>query len=268
MSKPATKFEEASGLKIQDFSLLQQCLGASAICSKCKSAKSNMKIVQDNNKRKGLGEYMFIKCNNCGSSQDFLSSTKMPYKGGGYEVNRRAALASSSWRSLKRFCSHLNLPPPLLRKPYNRHLKGIEEAAVHEAEEKMKDAAARLIEITRTEESLKLGCGKEVAQVAVTVDGIWQKRGHTSKSGVVFILSVRTGEVLDYEVLSQVCHECIYYNEHDKESSVCKEWAQSHSNTCSINHEGSSGSMEGKGATLEFKRNIEKCCLLYTPVCW
>ena len=81
---------------------------------------------------------------------------------------------------------------------------------------------------------------------------------------MVFILSVRTGEVLDYEVLSKVCHECIYYNKHDKESSVYKEWAQSHSNTCSINHEGSSGCMEGKGETLAFKRSIEKRCLMYT----
>ena len=124
---------------------------------------------------------MFIKCNNSGASQDFLSSKKMPYQGGGSEVNRRAALASSSRKSLKRFCFHLNLPPPVLRKPYNRQLKGIEEAAVHEAEEKTNDAAYRLIEIRRTEESNKiveLGCGKEVAQVAVTVDGTWQKRTH------------------------------------------------------------------------------------------
>ena len=91
MSKPATKFEEASGFKIQDFSLLQQCLFVffcSAICSKCKSAKSNLKIFHDNNKRKRLGEYMFIKCSNCCSSQDFLSSKKMPYQGGGLEGNR------------------------------------------------------------------------------------------------------------------------------------------------------------------------------------
>ena len=267
MSKPATNFEEASGFKIQDFSLLQQCLDTSAICSKCKSAKSNLKIFQVNKKRKGLGEYMFIKCSNCGASQDFLSSKKMPCQGGGFEINKRAALASSSRKDLKRFCSRMNLPPPVLSKPYNRHLKTIEEAAVHEAEEKMNDAAARLIEITRTEEPskiVKLESGKEVAQVSVTVDGTWQKRGHTSKIGVVFILSVRTGEVLDYEVLSQVCHECIYYNKHDKESSFYKEWAQNHSNNCRINHEGSSGKMEGRGATLAFKRSIEKRCLMYT----
>ena len=48
-----------------------------------------------------------------------------------------------------------------------------------------------------------------VADVAVTVDGIWQKRGHTSKIGVIFIISVLTGEVLDFLVKSLVCHECV-----------------------------------------------------------
>ena len=111
--------------------------------------KSNLKIFQDNKKRKGLGEYMFIKCSNCGASQDFMSSKKMPHQGGGFEINKRAALASPSRENLKRFCSRMNLPPPVLKKPYNMHLKSIEEAAVHEAEKKMNEAAARLIEITR-----------------------------------------------------------------------------------------------------------------------
>ena len=38
------------------------------------------------------------------------------------------------------------------------------------------------------------------------VDGTWQKRGHTSKIGVVFVICVQTGEVLDYSVKCLVCH--------------------------------------------------------------
>ena len=51
--------------------------------------------------------------------------------------------------------------------------------------------------------------GGIIANVAVTVDGTWQKRGPTSKIGIVFVLSVETGEVLDYEVKSLICHECV-----------------------------------------------------------
>ena len=36
-----------------------------------------------------------------------------------------------------------------------------------------------------------------IACVSVTVDGTCQKRGHSSKLGVVFVISVDTGEILD-----------------------------------------------------------------------
>ena len=71
---------EARGVKIQDFSLLQQCLKSFAVCSKCKSSKSKLKIFEDNKKRKGLGECLFIKCSSCGAKQH-LSSKKMPGQG-------------------------------------------------------------------------------------------------------------------------------------------------------------------------------------------
>ena len=40
--------------------------------------------------------------------------------------------------------------------------------------------------------------GTELAKVAVSVDGTWQKRGHSSKIGVVFVISVATGEILEF----------------------------------------------------------------------
>ena len=49
---------------------------------------------------------------------------------------------------------------------------------------------------------------KQAANVAVTVDDTQQKRGHNSKIGVVFILSVETGEVLDIIVKCLFCAEC------------------------------------------------------------
>ena len=55
-----------------------------------------------------------------------------------------------------------------------------------------------------------------IARCAVTVHGAWQKCGHSSRSGVVFILSVRTGEVLDVKVLSHICHACIAHKDWNK----------------------------------------------------
>ena len=258
---------EARGLKIQDFSLLQQCLESFAVCSKCKSSKSRLKIFEDNSRRKGLGECLFIKCSSCGAKQSSFSSKKMPGKGSGFEVDRRAAIAIPNRGTLKRFCARMDLPPPVSKTPYNRHVMEIENALKVQADDKMNDAAARLSKVIKTEEPskvIRLEGGQDVAQGAVTVDSTWQKRGHSSKIGVVFIISVRTGEVVKYEVLSQVCHECIHYGKIDRNSPEYKKWKAHHSDACSINHKGSSGSMEVKGTVMAFRRSIEKRSLMYT----
>ena len=57
-----------------------------------------------------------------------------------------------------------------------------------------------------------------IAKVAVTVDDTWQRLGNCSKIGVVFVISVITGEVIDYVVKSLVCHECVY---HQRENPYC-----------------------------------------------
>ena len=103
--------------------------------------------------------------------------------------------------------------------------------------------------------------GFKIAKVAISVDGTWQKRGHSSKIGVVFVISIRTGEVLDYEVLSVIGSECKTCKKIDQESDIYKEWWNKHKNNCSINFEGSSGEME---AIKVFLRSIKTRHLKYT----
>ena len=91
------------------------------------------------------------------------------------------------------------------------------------------------------------GQGEMIGNVDVSVDGTWQRRGHTSKLGVVFVISVGTGEVLDYAV-----------NSRSKVDSDCfKNWFDSHKDTCAINHQGSSDAMETNGSIEIFLRSKE-----------
>ena len=58
-----------------------------------------------------------------------------------------------------------------------------------------------------------------VSVAAVTNDGAWQKRcGFNSLLAVVFIISVDTGEVLDFEVKCKRCFECRVGSKWDKDS--------------------------------------------------
>lgn len=90
----------------------------------------------------------------------------------------------------------------------------------------MQEAAQRLFQKIsfETPRDLKKINGQLVANVSVTVDGTWQKRGHSSKIGVVFVISVDKGEILDYSVKSLVCYECKACNVMNKESNEYKTW--------------------------------------------
>ena len=126
--------------------------------------------------------------------------------GGSHEVNRRTVLASGKLghAGLSQFCGVINLPPPMAKEAYQNHLIQIEKATKRNAEEVMKDAAKRLRDKVSIEHpnDIEMDGEEVIANVAVTVDGTWQKRGHSSKIGVVFVISVLTGEILDYEVKS------------------------------------------------------------------
>ena len=76
-------------------------------------------------------------------------------------------------------------------------------------------------------------------QIAVSVDGTWQKRyGHNSLLGATFVLSIDNGCVLDYPIKSKICYLC------KKNRHPTIEWTQKHAAVCQINHRGSSGNME------------------------
>ncbi|GFU37097.1 hypothetical protein TNCV_1554941 [Trichonephila clavipes] len=44
-----------------------------------------------------------------------------------------------------------------------------------------------------------------VAECGVSVDGTWQRRGHSSLNGCVAALSIGIGKLLDLEIMSKFC---------------------------------------------------------------
>ncbi|GFT20040.1 uncharacterized protein TNCV_4994391 [Trichonephila clavipes] len=80
----------------------------------------------------------------------------------------------------------------------------------------------------------------EHSDVAVAVDGTWQKHGHMSLNGAVIGTSFYTGKVLDALFLSRFC-KCPNKMHNEK--------------NCKVNHFGNSGSMEVSGAIEIFQRS-------------
>ncbi len=259
--------ELAHGMKLQDFAVINDALLKSVICKECRNPKSKLQVYQLNLERSGLAENLFILCSTCGNKTKFNSSKKLPGQRGCFEVNRGSTLASTSRDKLAKFCAKLDLPAPVSKNSYNLHMQRAEKSAINQADQNMKEAATRLHTLVEKEDPDNIFVdedGTSIANVAVSVDGTWQKRGHTSKIGIVFVMSVLTGEVLDYEVLSHVCHSCVAHNHLDKESEEFKAWKRAHDPECQINHQGSSGDMEAKGAIAIFSRSIERYKLRYS----
>jgi hypothetical protein len=95
----------------------------------------------------------------------------------------------------------MNILLPVAKEAYKKHILQIEKATKSNAEAEMKDAAKGLREdFDRHPNDIEMDGGEMIANVSLTVDGTSQKRGYSSKIGVVFVISVEMGEILDYEV--------------------------------------------------------------------
>ena len=93
---------------------------------------------------------------------------------------------------------------PCLYKPaYYKHVETIPDVLKLESLDDMRVTGQRL-----REHILKEGGDENtdtVVDATVSFYGSWTRGGFTSLTGVVFVLSVDTGEVLDYHVLSKSC---------------------------------------------------------------
>ena len=78
-----------------------------------------------------------------------------------------------------------------------------------------------------------------VLDVAVSFDGAWQRRGHSSHNGVASVIDLITGLPIDYEVLCNFCFKC----QANEENEDCA-WKEKHRLSCPKNFDGSSNAME------------------------
>ena len=122
------------------------------------------------------------------------------------------------------------------------------------------EAAKRLIQQAYPDEE---NFDEKIANIKVSVDGTWQKRGHCSKLGVVFVIFVETGEALDFEVKNLYCHQCAI-NKNTLSKDDFKNWYNVHKSKCNVNHEGFSGAMEAEATVDMFLRYVSKNSLRYT----
>lgn len=110
------------------------------------------------------------------------------------------------------------------------------------------------------------GLDNGMANVDVTFDGSWHKRGHKSNFGVAATVDVDLGLVLDYSVCSKLCTMCTRKKMDLKNEKITEQdyntWYENHRNVCEVNFSGPSGGME-KHAAVELWSNTTRNNMMY-----
>ena len=108
---------------------------------------------------------------------------------------------------MRKFFSVLNMPGYMSSRTYEKYSRQLCVAA-DEAYPSMKMAGEEVVRLHREDPSLTNPTADGMVCTSVTCDGTWHKRGFTSLHGVVVVISLVTGQVLDYATLSKMCTEC------------------------------------------------------------
>ena len=216
--------------------------------------------------RNGLMADLFVECNVCHDATPLKTSSTVTKRGQSFDINRRAVCNSletgGGYEGLAAFCSIMNMP--CLSEPaYYKQVDTILEALEAEANNEMRQAGQRVRDHVLKENG-QLD-SDAIVDAAVSFDGTWSKRGFTSLTGVVFVISVDTGEVLDYHVLSKECRKCAMKKAQCESDDAFGEWQTQHlaRNECDINFHGSSPAMEAEGATVLWNRSIQRHNMRY-----
>lgn len=251
----------ASSFLLIDCTILCEFLNAKLSCSDC---GGNLKTNSCFDEARGFCYSFNGFCYTCQKSEFLFSSSKRCAKKGVYqnhnkqtpfEVNvrmvsfvREIGLGLSA---LEDFSKCLNSPPPMNQRPYDAIIDKLLQATKSVAISSMNQAAAEVIENQNGD-----------IDTMVSVDGSWQRRGHSSHNGIVTAINVASGKVLDVEILTNYCRACSQWSVEQQSSLEYKEWKKSHH--CNLNHSGSAASMEPEGALRIFSRSIEEKGLRYT----
>lgn len=217
--------------------------------------------------RKGSACLMELHCSTCGKLAAEYSSQKTGVHRTGFDINRRIVAAASSigigFSQLQRLFTMLGLSQPMSESTWYEYRSTVNTAFRLAADAHLPEAAAQ---VRATYADMNLGTPDEdgVLNISISIDGTWQKRGRTSHNGVVTVIELFTGLILDFVALSNYCKVCEAGPNPD--SREYRDWKRKHEPNCQKNIDCSSGAMEAKGAVILFARSVALHSFRYTSM--
>lgn len=252
------------GYRIVDLPSLSIAIGKAAMCSKCKTG--NLSLHDASHARHGLASHLQVCCAKC-DAKHVIPYPKNTMAVKEKEINQRSVLASRligrGRGAMRKFFYIMNMPGYISSRTYEKYSRRLCSAAEEEAQSSMKTAAEEVVRLHKEDPSLSSPTIDGIVDTTVTCDGTWHKRGFSSLHGVVIVMSLTTGQVLDYTALSKTCMECKTWNKRAGTPEYAA-WKLDHN--CLVNFEGSSSAMECQGTLTMWRRSEELHSLRYTQV--
>ncbi|GFR85167.1 hypothetical protein ElyMa_006020700 [Elysia marginata] len=255
---------KALPITVVDLQVVAQ-LFAPLLCPQCKCP--TLELTVDDKLRMSFVAYLRVTCTNCEevASEGYTSQTTT--KDQSMEINRKLVCAGlnvgAGHSNLMKFAEVVGMPGMHL-KTHQSHVEKIFMSVQSTfVDLVLQDARARLWRHYQEHNPAAIG-EDGILNVAVSFDGSWAKRGHTSKIGFASVIEVMTGLVIDFHVMSLFCQICATTGEplRKRNAQEYEAWLVKHkeSGTCTKNYEGSSGGMEKAGALVIWGRSLKYKC--------
>lgn len=236
-----------------------------ATCQQCSSiADSSGEVITlvGEQYHNGLASVLTARCNGCGTTIQFSTSSKVTTPSGGryWECNLSAVwgqmATGGGFTPLQEQMSVLGVPV-MTKRAFIHTERAIGEWWWEVLGESMKAAG-------QEERQLAIQKGsyhQDVPAIAVIVDGGWSKRTHkhsyNAKSGVAVIIGKATGKLLFLGVRNKYCATC---------SRASKKGEEPQQHSCFKNWDGSSSSMETDIILEGFRKAEKQHGVRYTKV--
>lgn len=254
-----------------------QSLFSAVVCKVCYSNRVEVHVIDANY---GFAKKVEVQCKNCEESglectlSSSFTSNRIKNKGAngqdvtGFDINYRISMAflqiGKGYNGIELFSMIMNVRP-FSKSTFFSYQKSINQATNEKIKEIMETARSK-VRNEHLAQNLEILETEEMIDLTVSYDGSWMTRGHSSLLGVGCVIDVRTGYVIDFEIMSKYCHECVLTKIDLGEDSLEFDiWMEGHKSKCQKNHSGSSGAME-MAAAVEIWRRSENFGFRYSTM--
>ena len=202
--------DESNFFILMHFGIMKNLFEECACCPECNSPLS---LTHNANERQGFSHKICVACSFCTYTKMYFTSPQFtpPARDArgkkAHEINYRTVMAfreiGRGHEGMKTFTTMMNMASPLAFTSYNDINSTLHDIYENVAAENTKKAAVEVRKIINNGAT-----SDDIVDCQISIDGTWQKRGHSSLNGVVVAISKDNRKVLDFHTMSKFCKSC------------------------------------------------------------